>query len=671
MQLEIQKLLDDHQNILAEKQKKFELEIEQKRQLNDEELKNKVLEVGKKEVEIKHMEEKMKKREQAVEKKSEKVREKEMDIESKSKALKEREKSLKNEVKDLENERKKLLANKEELLQLAATLENLKTDNEKLQLELSEERERLKVTEDERMEHVRLQSELKQEIDKYRSQSEQLLKEADDLKQERENFEKEWEELDTKRMEIKKEKEDVLEQKRNLESLRQSEEERLHNQKLETDLYVQRELESLKLEKDSFAANMEHEKSTFDETLESERSKLTHDLEMQKQEFTTLMQKKQEELEASLNGRVKSFEQEREVELSRINYLRDVARREKEEMDSENLRIENEKREISLNKQHVEAQHREIKKDIDDLVAVSKKLKDQRERFIKERERFLAFAEKQKNCNICGETIREFMLSDLHPLAEVENLEAPSLPLAVENYLKEAVEGTSKRVDTESSPVLVNSGSPTAGGTISWLRKCTTKIFKFSPGKKLELDNAEDQVEASTISMKQVADSPKKSHEKGPEPSVKVVSDSIDVEIVESDNANAEAVQALSIDQDPPKIPNNSKGRQRGGGKGGRTRGSRTRSGKDVFAGSKSNGDAENSVYTNDESQADSDHVGAPKDSRKRNRVDGSQATVSENQTEGHSDSIVDGDRPKRRQRVVMAEQNLGQKRYNLRQPKR
>lgn len=671
MQLEIQKLLDDHQNILAEKQKKFELEIEQKRQLNDEELKNKVLEVGKKEVEIKHMEEKMKKREQAVEKKSEKVREKEMDIESKSKALKEREKSLKNEVKDLENERKQLLANKEELLQLAATLENLKTDNEKLQLELSEERERLKVTEDERMEHVRLQSELKQEIDKYRSQSEQLLKEADDLKQERENFEKEWEELDTKRMEIKKEKEDVLEQKRNLERLRQSEEERLHNQKLETDLYVQRELESLKLEKDSFAANMEHEKSTFDETLESERSKLTHDLEMQKQEFTTLMQKKQEELEASLNGRVKSFEQEREVELSRINYLRDVARREKEEMDSENLRIENEKREISLNKQHVEAQHREIKKDIDDLVAVSKKLKDQRERFIKERERFLAFAEKQKNCNICGETIREFMLSDLHPLAEVENLEAPSLPLAVENYLKEAVEGTSKRVDAESSPVLVNSGSPTAGGTISWLRKCTTKIFKFSPGKKLELDNAEDQVEASTISMKQVADSPKKSHEKGPEPSVKVVSDSIDVEIVESDNANAEAVQALSIDQDPPKIPNNSKGRQRGGGKGGRTRGSRTRSGKDVFAGSKSNGDAENSVYTNDESQADSDHVGAPKDSRKRNRVDGSQATVSENQTEGHSDSIVDGDRPKRRQRVVMAEQNLGQKRYNLRQPKR
>ncbi|KAL8471925.1 hypothetical protein ACS0TY_029237 [Phlomoides rotata] len=671
--LEIQKLLDEHQNILAEKQKNFELEMEQKRQLNDEELKTKVFEVGKKEVEIKHMEEKLKKREQAVEKKSEKVREKEMDIESKSKALKEREKSLKNEVKELENEKKQLLANKEELLQLTATLENLKTDNEKLQLQLGEERERLKVTEDERMEHVRLQSELKQEIDKYRSQSEQLLKEADDLKQEKENFEKEWEELDIKRMEIKKEQEDVLEQKRNLERLGQSEEERLHNQKLETQQYVQRELEALKLEKDSFAASMEHEKSSFDERLESEKSKLTHDLEMQKQEFTTLMQKKQEELEASLSARVESFEQEREGELNSINYLRDVARREKEEIDLENLRIENEKREISLNKQHVEAQHREIKKDIDDLVAVSQKLKDQRERFIKERERFLAFAEKQKNCNICGESIREFMLSDLHPLAEVENIEAPPLPPVVENYLKEAVEGTSKRFDAESSPVLANSGSPTAGGTISWFRKCTTKIFKFSPGKKLELDNAEDRVEASTLSMKQVAGSPKTSpcDEKGPEPSLQAVNDYIDVEIVESDNATVEAVQTQSVDQDPPKMPKNSKVRQRGGGKGGRTRGSRTRSGKDVFTGSMTNGDAENSVYTNDESQADSAHVGAPKDSRKRNRADGSQATVSETQTEGHSDSIVDGDRPKRRQRVAMAEQNIVQKRYNLRQTKR
>lgn len=679
MQLEIQKLLDEHNSILAEKQKEFELEMEQKRQLNDEQLKNKVVEVEKKEAEIKHMEEKVKKREQAIEKKLEKVREKEMDFDTKSKALKEREKSLKVEEKNLENERKQLLAEKEDLLSVKTALENIKNDTEKLRLRLSEEREQLKITEDERKEHARLQSELKQEIDKYRFQSEQLVKEADGLKQEKEKFEKEWEELDDKRVEIKKEQEEVLEQKRYLEKTRQSEEERLRNEKLETEQYIQRELEALKLAKDSFAATMEHEKSILAEKSRSLKSKLIHDFEMQKQEFETEMRRKQEEIEGSLNEREKSFGQEREMELSNINNLREVAKREMEEMKLERLWIEKEKIEISQNKKHVEAQQGEMKKDIEELVSLSQKLKDQREQFIKERERFIAFAEIQKNCSICGETIREFMLSDLHPLAELENLEAPPLPKVAENYLKEAVEGTAERFDAESSPGLVNSGSPTAGGTISWLRKCTSKIFKFSPGKKLELDYAQDPVGASALSMKQVVESPTTlpSGEKEPEPSLQVANDSIDVEIVESDNTirEVEAVQDLSVDQDPLNIPENSqnsdlKVRRQGPGKGGRPRGIRTRSGKDVFAGSKTNGDAENSVYTNDESRAESDHVGTPKNRRKRNRAGGSQATVSDNQTEGHSESIKDGDRPKRRQRVAVAE-SFGQKRYNLRQPKR
>ncbi|KAH6774664.1 hypothetical protein C2S51_013068 [Perilla frutescens var. frutescens] len=680
---EIQKLSDEHKSILDEKQKEFELEMEQKRQLNDEQLKNKVVEVENKEVEIKHMEEKVKKREQAIEKKMEKVREREMDFDSKSKALKEREKSLKVEEKNMENERKQLLAEKEELLSIKAALENIKNDTEKLRLRLGEEKEQLKVTEDERKEHAHLQSELKQEIDKYRFQSEQLMKDADDLKQEKAKFEKEWEELDDKREKIKQEHEDVLEQKKCFEKLRQSEEERLHNEKLETEQYVHRELESLKLAKDSFAASMEHEKSMLSEKLENEKNKLIHDFEMQKQEFEAKMRMKQEEMESSLNEREKSFEQERENELSNINYLREVAKREMEELKLERQRREREKLEISQNKQHVEAQHSEMKKDIEELVSLSKKLKDQREQFINERERFIAFAEKQKNCNVCGETIREFVLSDLQLLAEMKNLEASPLLTVADTYLKEAVAGTSRRVDAESSPVLVNSGSPTAAGTISWLRKCTSKIFKLSPGKKLELDCAQDPVGSLSIPTRQVVDSPKTlpSGEEEPDPSIQVANDSVDVEILESDNAlrEVEAAQALSVDQEPLYVPENSQNsdlnmRNRGAGKRSRPRGGKTRSGKDVFSGTKTNGDVENSVHTNDEIQAESDLVGTAKNRRKRDRADGSQATVSDSQTEGQSESVKDGERPKRRQRVVVglaAEQNLGQKRYNLRQSKR
>ncbi|XP_057769925.1 nuclear matrix constituent protein 1 isoform X2 [Salvia miltiorrhiza] len=679
---EIQKLLDEHKSILAEKQKEFELEIEQKRQLNDEQLKNKVVEVENKEAEIKHMEEKVKKRELAIEKKMEKVREREMDFDSKSKALKEREKSLKVEEKNLGNERKELLAEKEELLSIKAALENIKTDTEKLRVRLKEEREQLQVTEDERKEHARLQAELKEEIEKYRVQSEQLMKEADDLKQEKGKFEKEWEELDDKREKIKQEQEDILEQKRCFEKLRQSEEESLHNEKLETEQFVQREFEALKLAKDSFAASMEHEKSMLAEKLENEKSKHFHDFEMQKQEFETKMRIKQEEMENSLNEREKSFEQEKDMELSNVNYLRDVAKREMEDMKLERQRIEKEKLEISQNKQHAEAQQTEMKKDIEELVTLSKKFKDQREQFIKERERFIAFAEKQKNCNVCGETIREFVLSDLHLLAEMKNVEAPALPTVADAYLKKAVEGTSGRNDAESSPFVFNAGSPSAVGTVSWLRKCTSKIFKFSPGKKLEMDYAQGPEGSLSLPMNQAVDTSKAlpSGEKEPNPSIQVANDSVDVEIIESENAirEVETAQVLSVDQDPSYVPENSqnsdlKMHRRGPGKRSRPRGGRTRAVKGVIANSNTNGDVENSVHTNDEIQAESDQVVTAKNRRKRDRLDGSQATVSDSQTEGHSESIKDGDRPRRRQRVVglAAEQNPGQKRYNLRQSKR
>ncbi|KAL3624136.1 hypothetical protein CASFOL_032952 [Castilleja foliolosa] len=669
--VEIQKLLDEHNSILAEKEKEFELEMEQKRKLNDEQLKEKVAEVEKKEAEITHMEEKMTKREQAVEKKLEKVREKEMDFDSKSKALKEREKSLKAEQKNLDKERKQMLAENEDLVSLKAELENLKAETENMQLKLSEEREQLKITEDERAEYTRLQSQLKQEIDKYRFESEQLTKEADNLKLEKERFEKEWEELDDKRAKIKKEQEDVLEEKSRLEKLRLSEEERLHNEKLETQQYVESELEALKLAKDSFAASMKHEKSLLAEEVESEKTQLNHDFEVQKQELEAKLQRKLEEAESSLHERENLFEQEKEKELSNINYLREVARREMEDMKLERLRIEKEKTEISENKKHVETQQFEMKKDIEELVSLSQKLKDQREQFIRERERFIAFAEKQKNCNICGETIRGFMLSDL---------EAPPLPKVAENYLKEA-----DRLNAESSPVfLAKSGSHIADGTISWFRKCTTKILKFSPGKKLELNYGQEDPKGET-SENQVLDSPKTSPRGENEPEVlysNVANNSSDVQIVESDSVirEVEAAQAPSVDQGPASNPDNShntdlKPQRAGPSKRGRSRASRTtRSVKAVIAGSKTNGDVvETSVYTNDE-RAESDLLGTPKDNRrKRNRpTHGSQATVSSNQTEGHSDSIKDGDRPKRRQKVDAAvEQTFSQSRYNFRNLKK
>ncbi|KAL5548982.1 hypothetical protein UlMin_004213 [Ulmus minor] len=454
----IQRLTDEHNSILEVKKHEFELEIDEKRRSLDEELKNKVVDVEKKEAEINHMEEKLK------------FREKEKDHETKLKTLKERENSVKSEEKNLEKEKKEMLADKEELLRLTDKVEKIRAENELLLQNISEERDQLKVTEEDRSEYRRLQSELKQEIDKYMLQKELLLKEAEELKQQKESFEREWEELDEKRAEIEKE----------LKS-----EERLKSEKAVAEEYIKREQEDLKFAKESFTANMEHEKSLLAEK--------TH----------------------------------------------------------------------------------------------------------------------------TGDT-----------------------------------------------------RSPLSGGTVSWFRKCTSKIFKFSPGKKFESDAIQNLAEEGPFSGEQHKEEPSErvhGTETEEEHSFAVASDSLDVQRIESDISvkEVETGQEPSAD-DQSNI--NSKGLESQGDshsnkprKGGRGRVGRTQSVKAVVKDAKAilgedlelnegefpNGNAEDSANTNAESY---EHIG-----------DGN---------EGHSDSVMGGQRKRRRDKASQAEQAPGQRRYNLRRPK-
>ncbi|CAK9143859.1 unnamed protein product [Ilex paraguariensis] len=698
--VEIQKLLDEHKTLLDVKRQEFEFEMDQKRKSLDEDLKNKVVEVERKEAEVNHMEEKVAKREQALEKKLEKFKEKEKDFESKSKALKEREKSVKVEERNLENEKKLILADKQNMLGLKVELERMQADLEEQQLKINKEKEDLKVTEEERSEHARLQSQLKQEIDDCRIQRELLLKEAEDLKQEKEKFEKEWEDLDEKRVQIKKELEDMTVQKEKLQKLKRSEEERLNNEKLETQNYVREELEALRLAKDSFTASMEHEKSIMAEKFESEKSQMLQDFERQKRELETEMRRKQEEMDHCSYEREKLFEEERDKELNKVNYLREVAQREMVEMKVERLRLQKEQEEISANQKHLEGQQLEMRKDIDELVGLSRKLKDQREQFMKERERFVAFVEKQKSCTYCGEITREFVLSDLQSLAEMDGANALPLPRLAQDYFEEAVQGTSERPNIEISPGVGNSGSPTSGETMSWLRKCTTKLFKFSPGKKIELTTTQNVIEVASLTEKHVTveELPKRllNTEQEPELSFAIANDSFDAERIQSDNSIREIEAGLDPSVDNSNISSKAHGIledsqhsgrkvvRRKAGKSGRPRVNRTQAVKKVVAEANAslvnslehneidaNGNADNAVSMNEESREESSLVGAgPRNKLKRNRVHTSQTTASEQEggySEGHSDSVTAEGRRKRRQKDTPAVQTPVEKRYNLR----
>ncbi|KAI3520952.1 hypothetical protein L1887_10407 [Cichorium endivia] len=642
--VEIQKLLDEHKVILDEKTREFELEMEQKRKSLDEEFKDRAVEVERKEVEVNHLEGKIAKREQALEKKLEKVKEKEKEFDVKSKALKEKEKSLKAEEKNLENERKELSSEMENLLSLKVELEKLSSEIEEQRLKINEDRERLKVTEEERCEHGRLQSELKQEIEKIREQREAILKERENLKEEKEKFEKEWEDLDEKRVEIKKELESVTAQKEKIEKMNRLEEERLNNERLETKGYVERELEALRLAKDSFAANMEHEKSVLEEKYQSKKSEMLHEFEVKKQELETEIQNRELEIENRMRELKNSFEEERDRELANVKYLKDVASREMEEMKLERIQLEKEKQDVFTNQKHLEVQQLEMKKDIDELVSLSVKLKDQREQFLKEKKRFVAFVEENKGCKDCGERVSEFVLSDLQSLAEMKNTESFNLP-KLDGYLKDAVQGSSERQNVGTSTGNNNTGSPASGGTLTWLRKCTSKIAIW---KKNENEGVEDTTTEAQEKLVDVGEIPEYilSSEEEQEVSARVVLDSFDVQRVQSGdddhgNTNSQVHEIEQVSQQPDVNETQSK----------RTR---ARAKKST---SQNNGVVDNSEGVEETSK------GRGKGRRKR-------AIEQDPDYSEYSDSVTTGGGRNQRQKVDKVVEAPQVRRYNLRRPK-
>ncbi|EOA33197.1 hypothetical protein CARUB_v10019693mg [Capsella rubella] len=680
----VQQLIDEHKAKLDATQREFELEMEEKRKLVDDSLKSKVVEVEKREAEWKHMEEKVVKREQALERKLEKHKEKEKDFDARLKGINGREKVLKSEEKALETEKRKLLEDKEIILNLKTEVEKIKAENEVQLSEIQKEKERLRVTEEERSEYLRLQTELKEQIEKCRSQQELLLKEAEDLKSQRESFEKEWEELDERKAKIENELKNITDQKEKLERQNHLEEERLKKEKQAANENMQRELEALEVAKASFAETMEHERSMLSKKAESERSQLLHEIEMRNGKLESDMQAKLEERERELQAKEKLFEEEREKDLSNINYLRDIASKEMADMKNERHRIVKEKLEVDASKNHLEEQQTEIRKDVEDLVALTKKLKEQREQFISERSRFLSSMESNRNCNPCGELLHELVLP------EIDNVEMPNMS-KLANILDNEVPRQEIR---DISPTAAGLGLPVAGGTVSWLRKCTSKILKLSPIKM-----AEPSVTWNLADQEQPAD--QANVNSGPSSTPQAVTNSFDVQKAESETGTKE-VEVTNVNSDGDQSNINSKAqevasdslsnqnadgqsRMRGKAKA-RTR--RTRSVKDVVEDAKAiYGESIDLCEPNDSTEnieANDGSMGEPgrsdratsKNGRKRGRVGSLRTCTTEqdgNESDGKSDSVTGGAQQRKRRQKVASEQQgevVGQ-RYNLRRPRR
>jgi hypothetical protein len=702
LQVEIQKLLDEQRAILDAKMQEFELELEEKRKSLNEEFSSKLDDVEQRKVKINHEKEKLKKQEQVLDKRQERLNEKEKDIETKMKTCKEIEKAVKADEKRLEAEKQQIIADQERLEILRDEIEKVRNENTQQNQQIHEESEKLRITKNERSEHLHMLSQLKQEIENYRVQKELLLKEGEDLKQERDKFEKEWEVLDDKRADVSRELRQIVEEREKLEKLQHSEEERLKKEKHAMHENIKRELEALQQEKESFASLMKHEQLALSEKAENEHSQMLQEFELQRRDLETDLQKRREQMEKHLQERETAFEEEREKVHNNINHLNEVAERQWEEVKSEKHRIQKEREELKLNQKQLEVNQLEMRKDIDELGSLSRKLKQQRGQFIEERRRFLAFVETLKSCKSCGEITREFVFSDL----QVPEMEDRELPRLDDEFLK----------SSQGNVVASDLGLSNSGARMSWLRKCTSKILNLSPGKKIEHVTAPVLTEAlppSTIlvNVEQYKKVPSMLVNKGakghgilenePQSSFGMATETFDVHQLQSDsiirevdNTCAPSIDDHSyMDSKVQEVPEDSlqselKSGRRKPGRKGKSGVYRTRSVKAVVEEAKvflretpgktelnANVQPQDIDPVNEESRGDSSHTQnvASRNARKRQHEQTSRITESEQgagNSEEHSESVTTGGRRKRRQTAVPVVQTSGEKRYNLRRHK-
>ncbi|XP_073131341.1 nuclear matrix constituent protein 1-like isoform X2 [Henckelia pumila] len=674
--VEIQKLLDDHRSGLVIQRQEFEFEMEQKIKSLEKEMKDKLDNLDQQESEIKHREDKLRKQEQTLEKKSERMKEKEKDIEIKLKDLKDREKSLKVEEKSLGLSRREVASDKESLQTLKDELEKTQAEISQKEVQIQDETEKLRITEVERKDHFRLQTELKKEIERYKHQKDLLFQETEDLKQDRKKFEEEWEALDEKKSEVSRSLQQLNQEKEIIEKLKYSEEKQLKEDKLATEAYIERALEALRLEKESFAATMKHEQQISLEKARDEHNQLLRDFETRRRDLEADLLNKQETMEKYLQEREKAFEEEVEKERSEIHYLKEGIQNEMEDIKSERRRLENDKKDITLNKQQLEEQQLEMHKDINELGVLSQKLKLQRQQFNKERSQFLTLVETLKSCQNCGDMARDYMSSQLH----ITEIDKESSPLQAKG--EELLEKVDLyRANIQRTPGKIDPRSSGSGGRISWLlRKCTPRIFNTSTNQNAQHSASQNLDQALSDALV----------DEGPSIPVETASEA-------QDTAQGIPVEAASKAQDTPQgdhgieeVPEDS---QQSDLRNVRRRSSRkirdgihrTRSVKavvedaEIFLGRKS-GDMklseeqnkDSTASMNEESRGDSSLAERTTNTipRKRTRAQSSRMIENEldaEESEGRSQSAMVGSRRKKRQTSVPAVQNAGEQRYNLR----
>ncbi|CAN6274719.1 unnamed protein product [Urochloa humidicola] len=681
----LHKLLEDHRVELESKRRDFELELEREKKSFDEKMVQKQEDLVKREKDVKSLEAKLSKSEQALNDKKKTMEGWQGDLDAKSKALKRWEESLKNDEKRLMEEKQHIDQEKQQVETSISELEAVRSTLQAEKERILEEQNNLKLTEEERQEHSELTEKLKKEIEEYRMRSNSLSEEIEDLRKQRQKFEEEWEQLDEKRAHLVEEDKRVNIERTNLERWRDSEEKRLNDAKLEMEEKYKEQMEILDRREKALNDDIKQKQLEVDEFLKGERADLERKLQLQRHELEMEVERKQATKEKEL--------EDKESELNKkINFVENKLRHAIELNESKIQKIISEKKQLQMERkilleerQKLETDKADIKKDIDSLHGLSQSLKLRRESYNRDRNNLIDLFEKYKVCKNCGISLFEGL--DSLALKDTVEIEHPSLAVERDDH---SLNADTSAPDTVS---LVNSG-----GRLSLLQKCS-RLFKFSPIKKGEqptenipfgarLEEAsQSEGDYEPTPVYEIAhgsfDAEELPSESGArenddvqmESSLGVADNSIDIRGTQTfDGTNDVAVDATvaSVDQNgkdsaPPadadlqpetskqgRRQQNRKGRGKGGVK-------RTRSVRAVVEDAKA---ILGETFGNDD-QRDTIAVSG---TRKRRFAGGTISEQDEEGSEAHSESVsLGGQRRKRRQTSGAVTEAPGEKRYNLR----
>lgn len=693
----LQKLIEDHKVKLESERRDFELELESERKSFDEKMKHREADLVKKEKELRSREDKVSNSEQALNERKKKLEELQNDLDTKSKALKKWDESLKNEEKKLSEEKLQLDQERKQAEKYKSDIERVKVTIEAEKERILEEQNNLRVTEEERQEHSMLTEQLKKEIDEYRMRSNSLSEETDDLRKQRQKFEDEWEQLDEKRARLEEEAKRLQNEKTNLERWRDNEEKRFRDAQDEMDAKYREQQENLTLKEKALLDDIKHQREEIDEFLKKERGDLERNLQLHRHELEMEMENRLAKKERELEEKETELNKKRDFIEDQLKHAIDLNESKIQKIILEKQQFQRERDVLVEDKQKLETDKADIRKDIDSLNALSGSLKVRREAYIRDRDNLVEMFEKYKVCKSCGVSVFEGF-GDLS-LKDNADIDYPSL----------AVEGDDRSPNTgtlaEGTGMPVNS----AGG-FSLLQKCS-RLFKFSPRKKAEQSSEQEAERNIPFGERLEEASPSEDYE--PTPVYQVANNSFDAEDLSADigqrgneesekldiaddvqmessvgvadncietqsfgGANDMAVDTTiaSVEQNgkdstaaPPEVdlqPDTSKQGRRLPNRKGRGRGvKRTNSVLAVVEDAKAIL-GENFDEKNDD-QEDSVTVGG---TRKRRHGGVAISEQDEEGSEAQSESVsVGGQRRKRRQAAGPSTQATGEKRYNLR----